>query len=104
MHLSHPLGISLCQIVIDSDYMDAFSLECVKICRQKGCLCLTFTSPHLCNTSLMQDDTANQLYPVVFLVQYTFRALANDCVCLRKNIVQACPLGNPLFEFRGLAP
>ena len=68
VHLSHPLGVSLCQIVVDGDDMHASSLQRIQICRQKRCLRLSLTGPHLRDTPLVQDDTADQLHSVMLLV------------------------------------
>ena len=59
MHLSHPLCISLCQIVIDRDNVHAFSLQRIQIGGQQRSLCLSFTGSHLCDSSLMQNDTTD---------------------------------------------
>ena len=65
MHLTHPLRVTLRQIVIDRNNMHAFSFQRIQISRQKTSLGLTFTGPHLRDPSLMQHDTADQLYPIV---------------------------------------
>ena len=59
MYLSHPLWVTLCQIVIDRNDMYTFSCQCIQICRKGRYQCLTFTSFHLSDTSLMKNDTAD---------------------------------------------
>ena len=104
MHLSHPLGITLCQIIVDCDDMDAFSLKGVEICRQCGHQRLTFSCLHLGNPSLMKDDSADQLNSVVSHAERSRSALAHDCICLRQDIVKRLPVFQALFKFPRLAP
>ena len=62
---SHPLGVTFGQIVVDGD--DVYSVACERVkeyrqCSNEG---LTLTGSHLCNLSLMEDDTTEELYVVV---------------------------------------
>ena len=59
MHLSHPLRVTLRQIVVDRNHVDTFTLQRVQISRQKTGLRLTFTGSHLRDTSLMQNNAAD---------------------------------------------
>ena len=102
MYLTHPLRITLRQIVIDGNDMDALAFQSIQISRKGRHQRLTFTGTHLCDTSLMQDDTTDQLYSVVLHVQNTLCSLSYGCISLRKQIVQSLSLGQTLLVLLGL--
>ena len=87
MYLSHPFCITFCQIIIDSYNMYAFSFQCIQIRRQSCDQCLTFTGFHLCNTSLMQDNSTDDLYAVMLHSQHTACRFSHYCISLRENII-----------------
>ena len=103
MYLSHPLGITLCQIVVDGNNMDTLAFQRIQIGRKSGHQGLTFTGTHLCDTSLMQDDTTDQLYSVVLHVQNTLCSLSYGCIRLRKQIIQRLSIVQTHLVFVGLA-
>ena len=103
MHLSHPLGITLRQVVIDCNDIDTFSLQRVQICGESGYKCLTFTGFHLGNTTLMQDNTSDNLYSVVPHSECSVCSFPYDRVSLRQDIVQSLSLCKALFKLSGLA-
>ncbi len=82
MHLSHPLRVTLRQIVVDRDNMHALSFQRIQISRQETGLCLTFTSSHLRDTALMQDNAADQLYSVMFRVKHPSRRFPDKRISL----------------------
>ena len=102
MHLTHPLRISLCQIVVDSNDMNALSLQRIQISRTGGNQGLTFTGTHLCDTSLMQHDAADELYRIMLHAQYALRSLPHRGEGLRQKVIQCLAVGQPLLELRGL--
>ncbi len=100
VYLTHPLRITLCQIVIDGNDMDTLAFQSIQISRKSGHQGLTFTGTHLCDTSLMQDDTTDQLYSVMLHVQNTLCSLSYSCISLRKQIVQSLTIvQTPLVLF-----
>ena len=62
---THPLGVTLGQIVVDGYDMNTVACEGVEEHGEGGHEGLTFTSSHLSNLSLMEYDTTKQLYVVV---------------------------------------
>ena len=62
---SHPLGVTLGEVVVDGYHMHTISREGVEEHRQCGDECLTLTGSHLGNLALMQNDTAEELHVVV---------------------------------------
>ena len=99
MNLSHPLGVTLRQIVVDSYDMHAPSLQGVQVCGKSGYQGLTFTGLHLRDTSLVENDAADDLHPVVFHAQNTLRSLADCGESFRKKIVQRLSFRQTFLEF-----
>ena len=98
MYFTHPLGVTLCQIVVDRDDVDALAFQCVQICRQRRHKGLTFTGLHLGNTSLVQDDSSDQLNSVVSHAKRSRCALPHDRICLRQDVIQRLAVFQPLLE------
>ena len=63
---SHPLGVTLGQIVVDRYHVDAISCQGIKEHGEGSDERLTFTGSHLGNLSLVQHDAAEELYVVVY--------------------------------------
>ena len=99
MHLPHPLGITLCQIIVDRDDADALSLQRVQISRKRRDQRLSFSGFHLGDTSLMQYDSANDLYAIVLHAEGPHRRLADDRVCLRQEIIQRLAFFEAILKF-----
>ena len=87
MDLSHPLRITLSQVIIDRNDTNALSCQCIQIGRQRGNQCLTFTGTHLGDTSLMQHDTTDQLHTEMLHIQDTLTCFTYGCKCFRKQTV-----------------
>ena len=102
MHLSHPLGITLSQIIIDRYDMHALACQRVQISRKGGNQSLSFTSLHLSDTPLVEDNAADQLHAVMLHAQGTDRCFPNHCICFRKNVIQRLAFRQTLLEFPGL--
>ena len=99
MHSAHPGGISGGQVIIDRYHVDSLAFQSVQISRKRGHQCLTFTCFHFSDTSLMQDNTADQLHPEGLHIQYSPGGLTYRGICLRKQIVQSFPIGKTLLIF-----
>ena len=102
MNFTHPLSISFCQIVIDCYDVNAFTFQCIQICRKCRNKGLTFTGLHLCDTALMKDDTTDDLYTVMFHTENSFCTFTYDCESLRKKIIQCLSLIQTFLELSGL--
>ena len=99
MNLSHPLSITVSQIIIDRHNVDALAFQRIQISRKSRHQRLSFTGFHLRNPSLMQNDTADQLYPVMLHVQHTSGRFSDGRISLHQNIVQGGSPRQTLFEF-----
>ena len=104
MNFSHPLGISFCQIIIDRDDIYPFALQRIQISRKCRYQCLTFTCLHLCNTSLMQDNTTDNLYSVMLHAKHTACCLTYGRIRFRKQIVKCLSFFQTLLIFFCLSP
>ena len=102
MDFTHPLSISFCQVIVDAYDMHAFSFQRIQISRTGRNQRLTFTGSHLSDTSLMQNNTTDQLYPVMLHIQHTLSRLTHCSKCLRKQIIQRLSLCQSLLELSGL--
>ena len=100
--LAHPLGVTLGQIVVDGDDVDALAGQRVQIGGKGGYQGLAFTGLHLGDPALMQHDAAHQLHPVGTHAQYTVRGLPHGGKSLRQNVIQGLAVGKTLLELRGL--
>src|SRR5437899_10885107 len=62
VQLSHPLGVALCKVVVNRDYMDAKPGKRVEIDREGRDQRFSFASLHLSNVALVQDNSTAKLY------------------------------------------
>ncbi len=59
--LTHPLGVSPSEVVVDRNHMDPLAFQGIEVDRHRGDECLAFTGLHLGDHSLVQDDAADEL-------------------------------------------
>ena len=102
MDASHPLGISLGEVVVDSDDVDTLPLQRIQIGRTGGYERLTFTGSHLGDTALVKNDTTDQLYREMLHLIHTPSSLTYCRIGLRKNLIQTLSLRQTLLKLRGL--
>ncbi len=98
MNPAHPLRITLCEVVIDRNDMDALALQCIQVCRTGRYEGLTLTGSHLCDTPLVKNDTTDQLYREVLHLIDTPCGFTYRRIRLRENAVQALALCDALLE------
>ena len=101
--LTHPFGVTLCEIIVYRDYMNAFACQRVEVHRHRSYEGLTFTCLHLCDSSLMQDDTADDLNFVRLHAENSLRSLSYSSKCFRKDIVKCLTCRKSVLEFLSLA-
>ena len=104
MYLTHPLGITLSQVIIDRDYAYTLAFKRIKICGKGRYQGLTFTGTHLGDTSLMEHDATYELHTEMFHVKDTSAGFPYRSVCLGKELVKSLALGKALLVFRSLCP
>ena len=100
MYLTHPLGISLCKIIINSNNMYSLTCKCIEICRTGRNKCLTFSGLHLCDASLMQNNTTDKLYSEMFHAEHSVCSLSDCCKCLRQNVIKCLSVRKTFLKIR----
>ena len=101
-HLTHPLGVTLGQIVVDGDDVNALAGQCIQISREGSHQGLTFAGLHLGDTALMQYDAAHHLDPVGTHAQHTPGGLTAGGKGFGQNVVKGLTVGKTLLKFGGL--
>ena len=100
--LAHPFHITLCEVVVDSDHVDALAFKSIEICRQRCHQSFTFTGLHLRYPSLVKHYSAYYLHVEVLHSQASPGTFSADCKCLRKYIVKSLTVFYPFLEFLSL--
>ena len=103
VNLAHPLAVALGEVVVDGDDMNALAAERVQVRRQGRHERFTFTGLHFGNTSLMEDNAADDLHGEVLHAQHAPARLAADGICVGKDVVKVFALGQSVFENLRLA-
>ena len=95
---SHPCGVTCGEIVVDGYDVHAFARKSVEICRKRRNERLTFARAHLCNTTLMQSDTAHKLHVEVAHAEHSFTCLSYERVSIGQDLVKRFPFCKSVFE------
>ena len=103
VQLAHPLSVTLCQIVVDSYYVNALAFKSIQVCGKSSYESLTFTCLHLGYTSLMQNDTADELYSEVLHSEASPRTFTAYRESFRQYVIESLAVSEPVFELLGLA-
>ena len=96
--LAHPLGVTLGQVVVDGDDVDAAARQSVQIGGEGGHQRLALTGLHLGDAALVEYDAAHQLDPVGTQAQHAVRGLPDGGEGLRQDIVQRLAVLEALLE------
>ena len=100
--LAHPLGVTLGQVVVDGDDVNALTGQRVQIGRQGGHQRFALAGLHLGDAALVQHDAAHQLDGIGAHTQHAVRGLPHGGKGLRQDVVQRLTVGQTLLELRGL--
>ena len=100
--LTHPFRVTLCQIIIDRNHVNALALERIQIGRQRRDQRLSFTGFHLGDAALMQNDAADDLYLEMLHADTSPRRLTADRKRLRQKVIQRFAACETLLELRRL--
>ena len=99
---THPLGVTLCKVIVYRNDMNAFACESVKISREGSNESLTFTGLHFCDTTLVKNNTAENLYGIVLHTENTPCRLTASRKCFGENIVECSTFLKTLLELNSL--
>ncbi len=97
--LSHPLAVTLSEVVVDGDDMNAVARQCVQICGKRCNERLSFARFHLGDPALVQNDTADELAVEMSHSENPARRLANGRERLGQNVVERFAVGKPFLEY-----
>ncbi len=101
--LTHPLRVTLCQIIVDCDDVDAAALQSIEVGRHGRDQRLTFTGAHFGDTALMKNDAADQLYAERFHIECAARSFADCRIGFDQKIIQRLALLISFPEFFGFS-
>ena len=99
---AHQLGLVAGQIVVDGDDVDALTVECVQVGRQRGHKGLAFTGLHFGDVAPVQSGAAHELHVEVTLAEGALGDLAHGGERLGHDLVQTLAVFDFLLELRGL--
>ncbi len=88
VHLAHPLGLELGQVVVDGDHVHALAGQRVQDRREGGGERLALAGAHLRDAALVQHDRADELHVERPLAQHPHARLAYQRVGLRQQPVK----------------
>ena len=99
---THPLGVTLGQVVVDRDDVDALAGQSVEVHRQRRDEGLALAGLHLGDPPEVQRGAAHQLHVVVALADGASRRLADRGERLDQQVVELLAVVEPLAELTGL--
>ena len=102
VHLSHPRGVALGEIIVDGDDVHAVPRKRVEVGRHGGDEGLAFARAHLGYPALMQGDAAHHLHEEGTHSQHAGCRLPHRGERLGQDVVEGLAVGEPLFEPNGL--
>ena len=101
--LAHPVGVAAGEIVVYGDDVDALSLECIEVDRERGDERLAFAGLHLGDLAAVERDATDQLDVVVALAERPDRRFSNRGKSFGDQLVELLAVGQPPPEKLGLA-
>src|SRR3972149_9611774 len=99
---THPLGITLCQVVVNCDDVDALAGKGVEIGRKGSNQGLALTSLHLRDLAVVEDHTSHELDVEMSLANGTLGGLPHSGEGLRQQAFQCLSAGQTLLELLSL--
>ncbi len=102
VHPAHPLGVTLCQVVVRGDDVHALAGQRVEVDGQKAGERLALTGLHLGDLAEMQRRATHQLDVVMPLTENARRGLSHHGEGFRQQFVQRLAVGVPFPELVGL--
>ena len=98
-NLAHFIRLSLCEVIVDRNDMNAVAAQTVHI-RSNACdKCLTFTGSHFSDSALMQNDRTDDLNGERLFAEHAVCCLTDSCQCFDHNIIEGFAVGETLAEF-----
>ena len=98
---SHPFRVTLGEVIVDRDDMDALASKRIEVSRQSRHQGLTFTSTHFSDVAQVQCGATHDLNVVVTLTQNALRGFANSGKSFGQEVVQRLTIDIALLVFSG---
>ena len=99
---AHPLGVALCQVIVDGNDMHALAGDSVEVAGQGGDKGLAFAGLHLGDMALVKRHGADELHIKVAHAHGALGSLAHGGKGLGEHIVERLAVGVALTELIGL--
>ena len=103
IYLTHPLGVTLCEVIVNRYDVNALAGNGIEVNRHRSNECLTFTRLHLGDTTLMEDDSADNLNSVRLHAENSPGSLSDSSKCFREKRIQRFAFLISLSELVSLA-
>ena len=100
---AHPLGVALCQVIVDGNDMHALAGDSVEVAGQGGDERLALAGLHLGDVALVQCHGANELHVKVAHTHGALGSLTHGGKGLGEHVVERLAVGVTLAELIGLA-
>ena len=99
---AHPLGVALCQVIVDGNDVYALAGNSVEVAGQRGDQGLAFAGLHLGDMPLVQRHGADELYIKVTHARDALGSLTHGGKSLGEHVVERLAVGVTLTELIGL--
>ena len=100
----HPVGVALCEVVVDRDHVHALARQRIQVGGQRGDEGLAFPRAHFRDLAVVQCNAADELHVEVTHVERALARFANDRERLGQHLVERGAFGDARLQlFRLLA-
>ena len=103
VHGARPLGVALCEVVVDRHEVHAGPRQRVEEERLRGDERLALAGLHLGDVALVEDDAAHHLHLEELDLAVAAEGLADRRVRLEEQLLERLAVLEPLLELGGLA-
>ena len=101
-YLTHPFRVTFCEVVVDGNDMNAFTLKSVQVSRKRFDHGFTFTGTHFSDTALMEDNTTEDLNGIMLHIEDTGAGLTADSESIREDSIERFTIDKTATEVIGL--
>ncbi len=102
MDLPHPLTVTLCEIFVDRDDVNALAFQGIEVDSHDGCQGLSFTCLHFSDIASVKHICTFQLAEERELTDHTLRRFSGDRKSFRLNVIERLTILKSFPEFDGL--
>ena len=93
MDLTHPFRVTLGQVFVDRNDMNAFACQSIQIDCHNGRQGLAFTGLHLGDVAALHNGSTYQLYMIRVFPDHSAAGFSCSRKGFRKNVIQCCAAG-----------